>query len=246
MFRIPLLLVLALALGAWAQQAPKASQAPKRQAPKAVLPPLIPNSKWTIDENAVQLAVQPSVALELKLTRAELTDLSQIYVELDKKWEELSQAHAEDAAFDAAGQSANDKALAVLTPTERRRLRQLGIQAMGFEAFRLTDVRKTLALSSAQTAALDSMFKEYDAQNEAYQTELADRISAISDPGVKATEEQRIAYNKAQEAVVADLAPKQAALVQLASANRDKILVGLSIDQTKAWQDLSGPPFKVD
>jgi hypothetical protein len=242
---LPLALFILAGCACTPAQTPKGKPSP---APKEIkLSPIIPNIKWTTNQNSAQLLLNQEVQKEMALSAETKIAIAKVYSAYDAKYTSLTAGKTEStdalaAQLDAAMLDAADKAVALLSPAEGARLSQLGVQAMGFEALRMPEVRKGLNVTADQTAQLDKLFVNVDEKQSALETELGARLSKLPDPGPKATDEETAAFRKAVEAAEKELDPQHEALESLKKTGWDTFMASLTPDQKASWQTIHGKP----
>jgi hypothetical protein len=237
-----------LALSACAQQGktpppPQTAQNPVPVHHKEELPDMGPIPGYDLSEIAASLVVLPGVPSDLSLSKAEIKSTSQVFVDLNTRIQALTGQNADEAAFDKVSKEANDQILTLLTAPEIERLKQLALQAMGWESFRLAEVRKSLFMTPDQTTALDKTFKDFDAQVDAYSSELGERMSKLKQPGPGAKDEEIKAFQKSQVDILNDLKPKSDALTERKTKEYAGLIQSLTGAQQDRWKAMQGRPF---
>lgn len=215
---------------------------------KPGLPGIVPNVKWTINQNAAQLLLNVDVQKDLALSAATKSALLKVYANYESAYTSLTQGKTEGSdelidKLDAAMLDAAKQAVALLSPDESKRLSQLGVQAMGFDALRMPEVRTALSLTSDQTAGLDATFADVDAKQMALDTALGAKLSKLKDPGPNGTDDERKAYHTAQQDVIDEFEPQAKAVDKLRRQGWDKFYASLSTAQKQAWHEERGKPF---
>ena len=228
------------------------AQTPKTKPTPAVrkevkLPGIIPNVKWTVNQNSAQLLLNPDLQKDMGLSTETKSAVLKVYGAYEAKYTALTGGKQEgtaelEAQLDAAIIEAANGAIALLSPAESLRLGQLGVQSMGLDALRMPEVRKGLSLTADQTTQLDKLFADLDEKQSALDAELGARLSKLADPGPKATDEETAALKKAQQAVFDELAPRGHALDDTKKAGWEAFMAGLTSDQESAWQSIHGKP----
>jgi hypothetical protein len=140
--------------------------------------------------------------------------------------------------------SSADSAIALLSSSQVSRLNQLGIQAMELEALRLPEVRTKLALSADQVSQFDRIFAVLDTKQDAFDSELGERMSKLSDPGAKATDDQENTYKNQQKAILNDMEPRSKALEDLRKSDLPALIATLTPEQKSTWNSMTGAPLK--
>lgn len=248
-FAVAVLIASAFGVGC-AQTPPPPAKAQVAKTPTVVtkLPQIPTNPKWTVSQNSAQLLLNNGVQADLELSKDTKAALMKVYGDYDAKYASLTKgATATDALEAQLDQLTADsaiKAVSLLSSTQQARLCQLGIQAMELEALRLADVRTKLALTPDQTAQFDKTFADLDAKQDAWETELGERMSKLSDPGASATAEQSAEYKKQQTAILTDMEPRSKAIEDLRKSDLPALLALLTPDQKATWQSMTGPPLK--
>jgi Spy/CpxP family protein refolding chaperone len=243
---LPLALIILAGCACTRAQTPKPK--PVQPAPKELkLPAIVPNVKWTVNQNSAQLLLNPEVQKDMGLPTDTKAGVLKVYSAYDAKYTALTSGKSEGsdalvARLDAAMVEAADNAIALLSPAESARLSQLGVQSMGLDALRMPEVRKGLSLTPDQTAQLDKLFAGVDEKREALDAELGARLSKLADPGPKATDEETAAFKKAVEAAAKDLDPQHEALESLKKSGWDALMASLTPEQKSAWHSIRGKP----
>jgi hypothetical protein len=146
--------------------------------------------------------------------------------QLRKKGQELEKARA---ALEARQADEMAKAMTeVLTPEQRRRLKQVRLQSLGLAVWDDPSVRAALKLTASQQAAINNVRAEAKAKHwEMMQkaSEEAYRESAAESPRIQQLRERKAgaAYRAFQKRAVAVLTP----------------------EQQKQWRELTGPHFRL-
>lgn len=247
-FALAVLVASAFALGC--AQTPPVAKPTKTKTPTVPtnLPPIPTNPKWTVSQNSAQLLLNTGVQADLQLSSETKAALMKVYGDYDAKYTSLTKdatpTDALQAALEQLTADSATKAVALLSSAQQSRLCQLGIQAMELEALRLADVRTKLTLTLDQTAQFDKTFADLDAKQDAWDTELGERMSKLSDPGATATQEQNDTFHKQQKAITDDMEPRSKALEDLRKADLPALLALLTSDQMTTWRSMTGAPLK--
>ena len=122
--------------------------------------------------NPTVLMQREDVRTDLQLTddqKSKLYDMNQGI--RDRFMEVVRQNFADDkertAAFQNIGKKIGEEVIAVLTPAQQTRLKEIAIQLSGFASATVKDIQKTLSVTDAQKTKIDDLKARVDAANKA-------------------------------------------------------------------------------
>lgn len=176
------------------------------------------DSELVAQSGAMEIVLlrQPSVQKELKLTDVHGKKIQEFASQQWKKAQEIHKlpANEQDAKYDMLTKE-NEKFMSdLLTPEQRKRLDQIGMQVAGLLWAGRPDTASALKLTPEQKKRLDEFHKE--AHKEA--------VAILKD--------------------MKDDATKQDQLKRLHEASKRRLLSLLTPEQQETWKTLAGPEFK--
>jgi Spy/CpxP family protein refolding chaperone len=176
------------------------------------------DSEMIAESGAMEIVLlrQPSVQKELKLTDVHGKKIHEFASEQWKKAREIHKlpANEQDAKYDMLTKE-NEKFLSdTLTPEQRKRLDQIGLQVAGLLLAGRPDVASALKLTSDQKKKLEELHKE--GHKEA--------VAILKD--------------------TKDDSTKQEEFKKLHEMHRKQLLSLLTPEQQETWKTMAGPEFK--
>jgi hypothetical protein len=209
-----------------------------------------------VDSSMLDTAMQitsPHIATDLKLTPAQASEVGRIVAAFNSDYEELvkkmgataDQSDARQADMNKIAQlktGAEEKLLALLTPSQKNRMRQLVIQAIGTEALSDDSISREVGLNAAQVAKIRAILDSEVKASDAYDTAVSDAIAKIPDPG--SDDAALRAYAKKQEDVMKSMKPRHQQLLNMKAAGDKQIRALMNPTQLKKWLALPGKPLK--
>jgi Spy/CpxP family protein refolding chaperone len=206
----------------------------------------------TLLQRNVVLITSPNVALDLSLSQSQAAQrdkLVQSYQETRDGLVSKLQAAATDGARDVInaniGQEQEQlelKLLALLTPPQMNRLKQIGVQQEGIAAMQDDAIAKDLALTAAQRTKIKGICDATQKAQDDYQAALGEAIAKIPDPGT--SDEAIKAYEAKQQAVVKSMKPREKQYLAVKAAGDKQILAVLTPAQKNKWAAMRGKPLK--
>jgi hypothetical protein len=203
-----------------------------------------PEAGRSLVEDGALILGQRFTQIELNLDANFRAAFAKIYSDLDTAQKNLASKAGSDAEFAKLHLDADRSAIALLTPAQTDRLKQLALQAFGLEAFSISDVRDGLALTTEQRNLIDGVLKEWSAQQDSYGEKVA--AVAAANPGAdtqdpKAAQAASFKQTKAFSA----LKPEREKLTQAKAALTQKLMGLLDQDQKKAYAQMLGTKVTV-
>jgi Spy/CpxP family protein refolding chaperone len=206
----------------------------------------------TLLQRNVVMVTSPNVALDLNLSKQQIADRDQLIGAYSKARNAVDEGFTKattDAQRDALNAEINrqqedleTKLLALLTPAQTNRLRQIGIQQEGVSAMQDEGVAKDLSLTAAQRAKVKAVCEQNQKAQEDYQAALGDAIAKIPDPG--SADSAMRAYAGKQEAVIKSMKPREKQYLAIKAEGERQILASLTPAQKNKWAALHGKPLK--
>jgi hypothetical protein len=175
-------------------------------------------SEMIAESGAMEIVLlrQPSVQHELKLTDVHGKKIQEFASEQWKKAKEIHKLpmNEQDAKYDVLTQE-NEKFLStLLSPEQKKRLDQIGMQVAGLLWAGRPDVASALKLTADQKKQLEQLHKE------AHKQAMAIMKEAKEDNA------------------------KQAEMKKLHDTDRQALLALLTPEQQQTWKTMAGPEFK--
>jgi hypothetical protein len=199
----------------------------KAPAPLEALIADSPELTRSLDENCAAVLAQPFCQRELGLSAEMKTAIMGAFAEASKQQTALAQKGGSDAELERIRAAADQKALSALSQTQLARLRQLSLQAFGFEALGLPELQKQLGLSPDQVTGLQGVLKEWSAAQDGFGEVLAAHADKPDSADVKA------AKGKLAEAKTA-LSSKAFTLLTPAQASAYDAMLGTKVKVVEA------------
>lgn len=202
----------------------------------------------TLLQQAATFIASPNVAQELKLTGMQVSKRTQLFGEYEKKREDLTiqlsksnNAEATQKELDKILLDLQNKLIAILTPQQVTRLRQIAVQQVGIYGLSDPDVAADLGLTSQQKAKIAAIRESISKPEVEYQEALAEALSKLPDPG---TDPAAIkAYEAKQKQIVRSMKPKEAIYIAAKIKGEKDMLATLTPAQQTKWKAMKGKPF---
>jgi Spy/CpxP family protein refolding chaperone len=225
--------------GAAQPQTPPAAQAVKAS-------PLI-----RFEQAGAVMAGDPSVQKELKLTAAQQQQLLKFIQEYGVGQQRVYNAWGADdsdaavekyqAELDRLSDVLANRVLGVLTPEQRTRVRQIGLQLVGIGAFQDEGLATELNLSPEQRERIGGILKALEARSEEFDAKLGARLEALGEPK---SEAQALDFERKRMAILKEMDAERQALEREVAAAEAQVTAVLSPEQKARWEQLRGTPFK--
>lgn len=193
----------------------------------------------------------PDVAADLQLTPGQIQARNKLVndfvktretlVNIMQKASEKEQEGYRDQ-IDSAEERMELGMIALLTPAQVKRLKELGIQQEGLVALQDDVIAKDLSLTSAQRSKMKAIYTKQMKAQDAYQEALGLELEKLPDPG---SNPEAIKYYEAkQKAVIDSMKPKEKEFQAVKNAGDKQILGLLTPVQKAKWEKMKGKPFR--
>jgi hypothetical protein len=205
----------------------------------------------TLLQRTAAMITSPHIALDLRLTAAQVSQRDLVIAAFQTSREEIvrrmeagprDQLDAGTAELDRAQVMMNSELLAILNPSQTKRLKQLAIQQAGTEALLDDAVAKDMALTLGQASKIKAILAKVALARDAYDNALGEAMSKIPEPGSDSA--AMSAYTARQKRVVSALNPKRQQYLATLAAGDKKIMAVLTPTQKQRWVALKGKPPK--
>ncbi len=161
---------------------------------------------------------------------------------LDSSAEEIA---ANEKAVEALERTVAEQALALATPGQVKRLKEITLQHLDIEAFGNQDVQSELSLSQDQKEKIDKLVKSYLDKQEEYSAQLAKQADRLVDPPGDDSSPVAKTYRDQMDKVVADSKAKDAELGKFRESLKRKAIATLNDQQRTKWAGMLGAPFSM-
>lgn len=204
----------------------------------------------TVTQACIGLLADPAVRKEIKLTKAQDTEIVNEFKRLNQALQGISQPKTATEA-----KSAQDKARSMqlslvsrlqgrLNAPQAKRLRELGLQYFGPFAMLSPEIQKELGMNSAQIAKVKAAQKGLTDNARKLQESRQNEVKSIPQPANRNDQKAVQAYVQKVQALMAKYGPgdqkKLVAMKKAAEANALKALTG---PQSAKWKAMMGVKF---
>jgi len=205
-----------------------------------------------MDVASTPLLGDNTIQTHLKLSKDQLAKLKAIFQGYGEWAQKQAQSRPDTAAKMAALQKeANQrqsatgrKALEVLKPEQRARLRQLGLQLYGPFTLLAPDVSQELKITTAQRQKLLAIQSNFRKQVEDLQKLRNTQLAQIPKPKNQSDEKAVKEYMAKAQELVKKFGPADTKKLEAAKKKAEAdMLAVLTADQRKRWTQMQGPKF---
>lgn len=140
--------------------------------------------------------------------------------------------------------STGKKVLALLSQTQRTRLRQLGLQLYGPFTFFAPDVKKELKITPDQLKKMQAIQNQFQDSVTALEKKRNAELAKIPKPKDQNDKAAVEAYMKQAQSLVAKFGPQDQKTMAEAKRKAEAALIGvLTAEQKKQWQSMQGAKY---
>jgi hypothetical protein len=206
----------------------------------------------TLLQRVSVMITSPDIYLDLKLSGAQLGQCSQIaqghqnaIEAIGKKYEGATgdQNNAFQSDLDKEGEEFGGKLLAILTPAQTARLKQIALQQVGIFALAEDAPARDLGISPAVQAKVVAIQAKVAKAQNSYEDAVSDALAKIPDPENNETAFK--AYLAKQEAIRKSMRPQEKVASDAKLAGVNQTLALLTPAQKAKWKTMLGKPFKL-
>jgi uncharacterized membrane protein YdfJ with MMPL/SSD domain len=203
-------------------------------------------------KQASLLITSPNVAQDLNLSATQIEKRTQAITAYDKKRDAITAQieGASEAKLEAFQNQLNGvlaelqgKLLAILTPVQTNRLKQIAIQQAGVDAMADDVVAADLGLTAAQRSKITAIRAKVSKAEESYQNAVSDALLKVPDPGQDPDALKE--YEAKQKAIMKALKPQERAYLNVKNNGDKEMLAVLTPAQLKKWKSMQGKKLQV-
>lgn len=206
----------------------------------------------TLLQRTVDYIASPNIADDIGLSSTQVSQRDHILTDFQASRESIvakAQAGgtgkmeaANDEIFKLQGEM-EIKLLALLTPAQVNRLKQIGIQQEGTVALHDDVIAKDLGLSVTQRSKIDAILDRTQKAQDDYQGALGEALAKVPDPN--SHDEAAIkAYEAKQRQIIKSMLPKEKQYMAVKAQGDKDILLLLTPAQRTKWTAMHGKPVK--
>jgi membrane-associated HD superfamily phosphohydrolase len=217
----------------------------------AVVSAALAQGGGSIAQASIALLADPAVRKELKLTAAQSKQIEAEFKRVNDAMKNTKppKTAQEQQAIQKKVQSLQSSLVSrvqgKLTGTQKKRLRELGLQFFGPFAMLSPDIQKELGLNASQVAKIKSAQASMRNEMEALQKKRQSQVAAITKPKDPKDEKAMQAYAQKVQAMLAQHGPADQKSVQaMKKRAEDRVMAALSSAQKSKWKEMLGRIFK--
>ena len=212
-----------------------------------------PNATYlTAKQEAAFYLALPIVQREIKASQDQVSKWTQVFQKSTQDQQTIynsAKADSTDAAL-AANEKAianleketADTAIAIATPTQLQRIREIALQRLGVEAFGKADVQTELNLTTSQKKNIETLVASYQQKLDDFSEDLAKQLEAVQEP-VQGDQASQKTFQDKVNATIAATKPKALELDAYKKTTQDKVMAALTPAQKNKYQAMLGKPF---